>query len=171
MPPGSQDGLRFHIIHLLNTALRERGCRNVYTYHAVIGVDLAFGPKRVKVSEKLSLPFRLDTETFVSVIPAEWLAHRKFTAVRRALTAPLKFATAAGQGTGQLARDALVRFPGDDRDLHLDFLVTPNLNGRRYGLLALRDVIDHFAVETVGSVTYRPTGEPEELPDLVLHHR
>jgi hypothetical protein len=65
----------------------------------------------------------------------------------------------------------VIRFSGAERDRSLAFLVTPNLDGRGCGLLALRAIMDHIVIETVGRVIHRPPGEPENLPDLILDHR
>lgn len=55
------------------------------------------------------------------------------------LAKPLSFTTTASAGSGRLARGLRVQFPMDpDRVYAFDFLVSPNLNGRGYGLIALR---------------------------------
>jgi hypothetical protein len=49
-----------------------------------------------------------------------------------------------------------------------DFVVTPNLDGRGYGLIALRDLIRHFEVATVGKWEVAADGTPLSIPDLTL---
>lgn len=50
----------------------------------------------------------------------------------------------------------------------MDVLVSPNLNDRDYGLLALRDVIRHFDVTTRGEAQFDEDGEPLQTPEWVL---
>jgi hypothetical protein len=74
-----------------------------------------------------------------------------------------------GGPAGQTAPAARILFPDDPcRDYPLDFLVTPGLNRRNYGLLSWRDVLRHFAIRTAGGHQLGPNGEPVALPILEL---
>ena len=74
-----------------------------------------------------------------------------------------------GGPSGQTAPAARILFSDDPcRNYALDFLVTPGLNGRNYGLLSLRDILRHFAIRTAGGHQFGPNGEPVALPILEL---
>jgi hypothetical protein len=60
-------------------------------------------------------------------------------------------------------------FPDDPcREYAVDMLATPGLNRRNYGLLALRDILRYFTIESAGSHQLGATGEPLTLPTLEL---
>jgi hypothetical protein len=85
------------------------------------------------------------------------------------LSTPLPFTTAAGVGSGRLARAVQVQFPMAPAERYpFDFVVSPNLNNREYGLIALRDVIRHFDMVTRGQWMMAEDGRPLVTPDLVL---
>src|SRR5262245_47305668 len=68
-----------------------------------------------------------------------------------------------------MARATRVQFqhaPG--RTYRFDFVVTPGLNDRDYGLISLRDVMRHFTPQAEGALRLRDSGELFQLPDLVL---
>jgi hypothetical protein len=168
MPNATDDKTRFRICYHINTDLHDRGC-DPYTYFAAIGLQLSIGSGRILVGK--NLPFRLDTESFISAIPEGWINNPRLQHFLKTLSSPLSFGTTTGRGAARVARGMFVRFPHDRRELALDFLVMEGLNARQYGLISLRDVVNHFSMETVGPVRYRPTGEPAALPDFVLHAR
>src|SRR5262245_28660230 len=168
MPNGVDDLPHFELHYHINGQLQARCC-NPYTYFATIDLRLAVDRGRILIGK--TLPFRLDTESFISAIPEHWLNAPRLRRFLTTLTYPVAFTTTAGTGPARVARGVTVKFPHDRRDLLLDFLVMPSLNARQYGLVSLRDVINHFAMETVGSLRHRPGGEPVRLPDLVLHPR
>jgi hypothetical protein len=103
----------------------------------------------------------------MSALPEEWL---RFLASFLTLDAdPVSFGTAAGSGSGRLARGVPTVFPEDPDQAYLfDWLVTPGLDGRGYGLLALRDVLSYFSVRTAGALQRSPAGVPSTLPVLEL---
>src|SRR5258708_15034318 len=98
MPTGDPDRLRFLIRWHESKARRDRGCQNWYTYYAAIGLDLFLGEKRLRITTTLPLPFRLDTEAFISAIPAGWLKDKRFDRFKKTLSAPIPFETATGSG-------------------------------------------------------------------------
>jgi hypothetical protein len=168
MPNAAEDKTCFQVKYRINTDLLERGC-DPCTYYATIGLRLSIGPRRILIGEHY--PFRLDTEAFISAIPERWLNNPRLRHFLKTLSSPLSFVTTTGRGTARVARGLFVRFPHDLRELALEVLVMEGLNERQYGLISLRDVVNHFSMETVGPVRYGPTGEPVELPDFVLHPR
>ncbi len=168
MPNGIGANPRFRLHYQRNTELRDRGY-DPFTYFAFIGLSLSVGPRRMMLGK--NFPFRLDTEAFISVVPEQWLNNTRVRPFLKVHPSPLRFATTVGRASALVARGVFVQFPPDARELALDFLMLPSLNARQYGLISLRDIINHFALETVGNVRYSARGEPEELPDLVLHPR
>jgi hypothetical protein len=82
---------------------------------------------------------------------------------------PISFRTAAEQGQGRMACGAQVQFvDAPSQSYAFDFVVTPGLNERNYGLIALRDVIRHFTPQVEGVLYLGGFGELFQLPDLVL---
>jgi hypothetical protein len=124
-----------------------------------------------KDSGRLSAPlsFVLDTGAFASLIPEVWLRDWGLQPFLGKLSTPLSFTTAAGTGSGRLARAVHVQFPMAPADIYsFDFVVSPNLNNREYGLIALRDVIRQFDIVTRGEWMVAEDGRPLVTPDLVL---
>src|SRR6266542_4745097 len=112
-------------------------------------------------------PVRLDTGAFLSLLPEEWM--KDLGGYLTLSTARVSFGTVAGAGTGRLAYDVRTVFVDDPSQNYLvDWVVSRGLNGRGYGLLALRDIVNHFAVQTEGDLVLGPTGEPLTLPVLEL---
>lgn len=141
-----------------------------WTYFAETFLEFLAPGARPSASSRLL--FRLDTGAFVSAIPQRWLHSRSPPGLERflgPLSATLSISTVAGTGAGRLARGVPVRFAGTAETYRFDFLVTPGLDGRDYGLIALRDVVRHFAVGTEGGLRIGPAGEPVELPVLALY--
>jgi hypothetical protein len=168
MSNGGQPAPSFRIITKENGELRNFGC-SPWEYQAVTSLLFLGSGRNLKPSWRL--PFRLDTGAFVSAIPDSWLAKRGLRAYVNNLSAePITFRTAAGQGQGHMASDLAVQFSDDPQRItyRFDFVVTPGLNEREVGLIALRDVLRHFHIQTNGGLRFGPFGEPVELPDLVL---
>jgi hypothetical protein len=81
----------------------------------------------------------------------------------------MTFRTAAGPGRGKLASNVAFRFSQDPgRTYKFDLLVSAGLNDRQFGLLALRDVLRHFALQTEGAMRHDLFDTPIELPTLDL---
>jgi hypothetical protein len=117
------------------------------------------------------LQVRLDTGAFVSLLPEDWASRSSQARFLTRSSSRLSFQTAAGQGAGNLLSAAVdTEFTTDPRRqaYHFDWLVTPNLNGRGYALLALRDLIEHFFFRAEGGLELDGDGRPTVLPDLVL---
>jgi hypothetical protein len=170
MPNGGRRHPPFHILCRSDEQLQAHGL-SPWTYYAVGAIRFVRGTgARRQLS--LPLPVRLDTGTFVSAIPEAWLTSPVFN-LRRFLrpTYPVAFGTAGGRGSGRMAVGVPTVF-GEERGHHhlvtLDWLVTSGLNTRNYGLLALRDVINHFVVATEGEFRLPSDGRPELLPVLRL---
>lgn len=167
--PG-QPNVRFRIRGTDNEDLRKLGC-SPWVYYATTNLYFSSSGRNPKIS--LLLPFRLDTGAFVSTIPQNWLDEMRIEQFLEDLsTKKIPFRTAAGKANGRVARDVLVKFQDDpSRNYQFDFMVTSGLNKHNFGLLALRDVIRHFALETEGGFRTESSGEPIALPDLVLYLR
>src|SRR5262245_39780455 len=125
--------------------LREHAAERPWTLYAATTIRFPAGGRQRKPSS--SLPVRLDTGAFVSALPEGWL---RFLHPFLALDPdPVSFGTAAARGSGRLARGVRTVFPEDPEETYpFDWLVTPGLNGRGYGLLALRDVLTYFTIQT-----------------------
>lgn len=159
---------RLRIIATSNHSLAKRHC-SPWVFHALTTLQLASASAPARFC--FTLPFRLDTETFVSAIPERWLSgrHKLKTVLPAPGTERITFQTAAGEGTGRMARGVRARFA--DAPAHayeIDLLVTSGLNLRDYGLLSLRDVVRNFAVRTVGTLRVSAFGDPVHLPELEL---
>jgi hypothetical protein len=95
-------------------------------------------------------PFRLDTGTEVSTIPAEWLEGKHNLARYFAsLSKPIPLDTSAGPNTGkgQIAAAVRVRWAGHPQEYKWDFLVSSTLK-KKYGLISLRDVLRDFHISS-----------------------
>jgi hypothetical protein len=170
MPNGGRRYPSFRISWRSDEQLRAHGLLP-WTYYAITAIRFATG---TGTRQRLSapIPVRLDTGTFVSAIPEAWLTAREFN-VQRFLRPrnSMSFGTAAGRGSGRMAVGVPTLFqdaPGQQHLVTLDWLVTSGLNSRTYGLLSLRDVINHFVIVTEGEVRVRSSSEPESLPILLL---
>src|SRR5262249_47776992 len=140
---------------------------NPWVYFAVALLRFLASNRGSKTT--VALPFRWDTATFLSAIPSKWVKQHHLANFLGEFSELIPFQTTAGGGHGPLARGARVQFadvPG--QDYWLDFLIMDGLNDRDYGLLSLRDVIDHFHFRTDGPFRLGVTGEPLELPDVEL---
>ena len=81
----------------------------------------------------------------------------------------VSFQSPGGTGTGRLACRVPTEFAKTDgRVYHFDWMVTPGLNGRGYGLFSLRDIVRTFTIEMDGEYRLRADGIPVELPSLLL---
>lgn len=168
MPETERSYPHFRIFPNHDENLGEQGC-SPWTFHATTNLQFLSAEKRPRASFRL--PFRLDTATFVSVIPEDWLAGRHKVApfLRHISPSETSFQTAAGEGRGRMAPNVRVRFvDAPSSTYEFDFLVTSGLNNRDYGLLALRDVLRHFSIRSSGDLTLGAHGEPFSLPALVL---
>lgn len=167
MPGGRGAGPFFRIYYRTNEGLRSRGGRP-WVYFAA--TRLRFLTWGAHLRESIDFPFRLDTEAFVSLMPQKWATSlNQLGDVLGKLSTPTGFETLAGAGRGRLALDVPVQFadaPGIA--YRFDFLVTESLNQRGYGLISLRDVLNHFTVETEGTCRLGPDGQPLALPILRL---
>jgi len=167
MPNGGANP-RFTIRAHFNQQLDHLGLRP-WTYSADIGVRLV-PPGWLQGRPSPLLPMRLDPR-FVSAIPEEWLN----LLVHLLVTSPqaVQFGTVAGVGTGQMASaTTLLQSPTGQAHLcQWDWLVTLGLNGRGYGLISLRDVTNHFTLQTEGLLQFAPNGRPISLPTLELTPR
>jgi hypothetical protein len=117
------------------------------------------------------LRVRLDSAAFVSLLPEDWVSTQPRARFLTRSSARLTFSTAAGSGEGVLlSADVETLFVTDPHQqaYPFDWLVTPNLNGRGYGLVALRDLVGHFFLRAEGAFELDPDGWPVELPDLEL---
>jgi hypothetical protein len=170
MPVGREPGPFFEVFHRKNEELRSRGGRP-WVYFAV--TRLCFLTRGAHPRISTDFPFRLDTEAFVSLIPEKWVpVLKRLGEVLGKLSTPTRFVTVTGEGTGRLACNVAVQFPeAPGLVCRFDFLVTQNLNQRGYGLISLRDVLNHFTLETEGPFRLGPDGEPLALPVLRLHTR
>lgn len=136
-----------------------------WTVYGETAVRLVTGTGKHRKTSPL-LPLRWDTATFVSALPEEWF---RFLSPYLALgDDEIQYATAAGRGAGRLAcRVATAFTETPDSEYLFDWLVTPGLNGRGYGLLSLRETLLHFAIEQEGRLEL--SGEfPIALPILNL---
>src|SRR5437879_4001160 len=79
--------------------LREHAADRPWTLYAATTIRLAAGGSPRKQSP--SLPVRLDTGAFVSVLPEEWL--RLLHSFLTLDADPVSFGTAAASGSGRLA--------------------------------------------------------------------
>lgn len=148
-----------------NRQLQARG-RSGWVYDAETLLQFLAGTGRRTRSSR-RFPVRLDTGAFLSILPEEWMKHLGGYLTLSA--ARMSFETVTGAGIGRLACDVRTVFVEDPGQHYLiDWVVTSGLNGRGYGLLALRDVVNHFAVQTEGELVLGPTGEPHSLPVLEL---
>jgi hypothetical protein len=168
MTDGRQPNPRFHIVGSESRDLRRRGCYP-WVCFAVTTLRFVTGGPRPRIS--MPLAFQLDTGTFVSATPEQWLTGlRQLAPFLGTLSADtISFRTAAGEGRGRMARGVQVQFrnvPG--RSYRFDFAVTAGLNDRDYGLIALRDVMRDFTPQVEGTLRLGSAGELFELPDLVL---
>jgi hypothetical protein len=169
MSNGGGSGPRFNARGRWNSTLSGLGC-TAWTTSLATAIEFVTRRANPRVSPKL--PFVLDTGAFVSAIPERWLGPtgprlQRFTGQ---LSRPVEFSTVAGENRGRMVRAVPVRFPSDPaaRVYRFDFLVTPGLDNRGYGLISWRDVVGQFDVETEGIVDIGSFGEPIQLPDLVL---
>jgi hypothetical protein len=81
----------------------------------------------------------------------------------------MPFGTIAGTVEHPLARGVQARFMHRPSTIcPVDFMVSDALNSRCYGLLALRDVLRHFQMETEGEPVFDDSGKPVRLPNLML---
>lgn len=167
MPDGEPHNPRFRVTHKHNKDLEECGC-SPWVFHAGTTLQFFTSGRPSKVSTRLL--FRLDTESFVSIIPERWLTGReRLTPFLGPLSSEIPFQTAAGKGRGRMAQNVLVRFSDSiDQSFRFDFLVSPNLNDRSYGLISLRDIVRHFSIRTEGPFRSGDDAVPITLPDLVL---
>ena len=163
----ANDPLRYPriLVYLSSSqSLREHAADRPWTMYAATTIRLATKRRR---RQSTSLPMRLDTGAFVSALPEEWL--RFLHSFLTLDPDPLPFGTAAASGSGRLARSVPTAFPEDpDERYSFDWLVTPGLNGRGYGLLALRDILTYFTIRTAGALHLSPEGIPNMLPVLEL---
>jgi hypothetical protein len=156
---------RFEIRANKSELLRRCGPQ-AWTLHAVTAIRLLTGEGQQQQATP-RLPMRLDTGTFVSMLPEEWM--HVLDPFLNLGEEPASFQTAAGSGTGRLACQVPTDFEYDpDRVSRIDWLVTAGLNGRGYGLLSLRDIIRLFIIETEGEFRLNDEGFPTELPRLLL---
>jgi hypothetical protein len=159
---------RFYVVGSENQDLRTRG---YYQWVCYAVTRLQFLSRGRRPRGSLALPFRLDSCTFVSALPESWLSGPRQLApfLGRLSADPIRFRTAAGEGSGRMARAVPVRYWNAPSRTHsLDFAITPGLNDRNYGLIALRDVFRYFIPQAEGVLRLGPSGELFELPDLVL---
>jgi hypothetical protein len=168
MPMSSGDRRQpwFSIKAVRSQVLKERGAYPwTFTAATILRLVAGKGPDRLSAP----LDFRLDTGAFVSLLPETWVHAKGLQRFLGKLSPPLTFTTAAGAGSGRLARAVQVQFPMAPAETYsFDFVVSPNLNNREYGLIALRDVIRHFDMVTRGPWTVNQDGTPLTTPDLVL---
>lgn len=152
-----------------NKALEKQKCFS-WSFHAVTHLQLLSTNSRRKPS--LSLPFRLDTEAFVSIIPEEWVIgpYQLGPFLKTLSKDHIPFQTAAGDGNGRMAPNVLVSFTDAPAHTFLcDFLISPNLNKRGYGLFSIRDILRHFSIRTEGTYFPDKYDDPFRFPELVLH--
>jgi hypothetical protein len=164
----AKESLRYPriLVHLSSSPLlREHAADRPWTLYAATTIRLAATGHHRKQSA--SLPVRLDTGAFVSALPEEWLRFLHSALILD--PDPVPFGTAAARGSGRLARGVRTVFPeAPDEAYAFDWLVTPGLNGRGYGLLALRDILTYFTIRTAGTLQRSPAGIPSTLPVLEL---
>ena len=93
--------------------------------------------------------FRLDSMSNVSMIPSSWL--REDNQLLGPLSALVRFNTPAGKktGRGRMTRELRFEFPGFAGEYPIELLVATTL-ATDYGLLALRDLHNHFWMKTSG---------------------
>jgi hypothetical protein len=158
----------FEINFTSHSGLQAQGA-DPWVCHATAKLRLVLGTGTRRRQSK-PLPMRLDTGAFVSLLPEEWLVNFQLQSFLQPGSTRIPFQTAAGVGEGRLAPDASAVFVNDPgaEVICFDCLVTPNLNGRGYGLLCLKDVINHFFILAEGRLEFGEDGQPLELPDLVL---
>lgn len=146
-------------------ALADQGCYP-WAVKALTLLRFCNGSQQQALSEPL--PFYLDTGSFVSLIPETWGTSRNLARFLGSLSKRVPFSTAAGAGSGKMARVSL-RFVMDPEGAYdVDVMVSPNLNDRDFGLLALGDVLRHYDMTTKGRWSYDASGKPVERPDLIL---
>jgi hypothetical protein len=120
-------------------------------------------------SERLKV--RLDSAAFVSLLPEDWASRPTQARFLKRTSTQLPFQTAAGRGEGTLlSADVDTVFVTDPRQQghSFDWLVTPNLNGRGFGLVALRDLVGRFFLRAEGTIELDANDWPTVLPDLEL---
>jgi hypothetical protein len=169
MPNGGGPNPRFTIRAHFNRQLDLLGLWP-WTYSADIGLCVVPAGWPQGQASPL-LPMRLDSATFVSAIPEEWMRFLGHLLVLG--PGAVQFGTIAGAGTGQMGSAAsLLQGPnGQEHLCQWDYLVTPGLNGRGYGLISLWDVMNHFTLRSEGPVQLGPGGRPITLPTLELSPR
>jgi hypothetical protein len=121
------------------------------------------------MSDRLAV--RLDTCAFVSVLPEDWVSHPARARYLKRTSTRLSFETVAGRGEGTLlAADVDTIFVSDPRQQSypFDWLVSSNLNGRGYALVALRDLVKDFVLRAEGAYELDVDGQPSALPDIEL---
>jgi hypothetical protein len=146
----------FSIVFRRIVDLEQRNC-DPLVYHAFTKVGLRFGARG---PFSANLPFYLDSGAVVSAFPASWLnIIPELRGARRALTTAMPFATIAGTVQNPLVRGVQVRLEHhSDTTYPIDCMVSEALNTRRYRLLALREVVRHFQIETEGEPVYGQFG-------------
>jgi hypothetical protein len=169
MPNGRHPYPYFRFTRYAAPQLEQHGRRG-FTLFAETTIRLArgHGSKR-RSSDRLLL--RLDTAAFVSLLPEEWMNLPSQARLSPISSERVSFQTAAGQGEGTLLSadtDTIFTTDPQQQTYRFDWLVTRNLNGRGYGLVAPRDLIPHFFIRSEGLYEPGPLGEPVELPDLEL---
>jgi hypothetical protein len=138
-----------------------------HTYYAATTIHFVAGAGQRRRVSPNTYPMRLDTAAFVSAIPQRWVP--LLAGFLHLSSQTLSFGTAGGPGAGRIAPGAAILFPDDPcRDSGLDFLVTPGLDQRNYGLLSLREVVRYFTIESRGSHQIDPDGKPIVLPTIEL---
>jgi hypothetical protein len=156
----------FRIRAKKHRALEQEGC---YPWVFDALTLLRFGDRKNTRHFSEPLAFRLDTAAFVSVIPEAWVSQKGLGRSLGKLSGAVPFTTATGTGGGKVARSVRVQFPMDPVGVYeFDFLVSPNLNDRDYGLISLRDVVRNFDVASEGNWTLDADGRPLEIPDWFL---
>jgi hypothetical protein len=167
MSNGRRPVIRLRIEPRENEDLRRLGCSPL-EYFAQTDI-IIFSPELTS-EHSGRLPFRLDTGAFASLIPERWLKEMHLGHFLEPLSEEtIRFRTAAGRGEGRLAANVPVAFADSPGDLYrFDFIVTKGLNDRRFGLIALRDVIKHFTLHSIGAFSLGPSEQRADLPDLMM---
>ncbi len=114
---------------------------------------------------------RLDTCAFMSLLPEDWVSHPMRARFLKRTSTRISFETVAGRGEGTLlAADVDTVFVNDPKQqsYQFDWLVSSNLNGRGYGLVALRDLVKDFFLRGEGAYELNADGWPVALPDIEL---
>ena len=150
MSNGGQPNPRLRIDQDFHKDLERLGCYP-WSFHA--GIMLQFIGTRSRDIPSPRLPFRLDTGAFVSVIPKKWIQrHSPLSHYLGNLSKEsVSFQTATGPGEGQMVSNVSVCFAdAPQHQFFCDFLVASSPYKRDYGLLSLRDVLQHFSIQTEG---------------------